>query len=93
MTQIIPTEVFHAPFRRATANENGLSTSERSSENSPALQRWVPGPSKSSPGGTAELLNRHQDSVIPMGLCRSVTSQPSAEALGYFRALFQSAFS
>jgi len=38
----------------ATVNENDLSTSERSIENSPALQRWVDRSSRLSPVGTAE---------------------------------------
>ncbi len=47
-------KVPHDLFQLTTADENGLSTYERSTENSPALQRWVGVSSELSPGGTTE---------------------------------------
>src|ERR1043166_9063632 len=56
-------------------------------ENSPAFQRWVMCPNKStSPEGTKERGNfRASISVVPSGLVFAMGLIPSVETLGYFR--------
>ena len=78
-------------FKVTTVDETDLSTSERSIESSPALQRWVGRSSSLSPVGTTET-PEILHSFVPTGLYPKRARSPSAEALGYFQVLLQSTF-
>src|SRR6266566_6970080 len=65
------------------ANRGATFHPEGMPDNSPTLQRWVPGRPPISPEGTVE--NCARFSAVPSGLVNTCNCAPNVETLGYYR--------